>query len=239
MTCEQIREQLVETARGRELSSDLRAIVFSHAAGCIGCAQRLEAERELSHVLTKVSVNTERAPARLEQLIARQLPVVSIRAARRPTRRRIWVPVAIAAAVSAVGFLAWNSAGLSSPAQRSTNSEAARENKPAAMAFTHVAEPVKTARTSLPLKARSHAAVSDHSPSEAADVGFVQLPYAEDLRPEETTEIMRVQLPRDSLAVLGLPVSGEQMIVERPGDSVDADVLIGMDGTARAIRLLE
>ena len=40
MTCEQIREQLVETARGRELSSDLRAIVFSHAAGCIGlCAE--------------------------------------------------------------------------------------------------------------------------------------------------------------------------------------------------------
>ena len=90
------------------------------------------------------------------------------------------------------------------PAQRSAKSKRPAKTNPRQWPLRTLRSRSKRRELVSRLK-RGPAAVSDHSPSEAADVGFVQLPYAEDLRPEETTEIMRVQLPRDSLAVLGLP----------------------------------
>jgi len=49
--------------------------------------------------------------------------------------------------------------------------------------------------------------------------------------PLEGGQLVRVQLPRAALASLGLPLN-----VERENESVKADVLLGNDGLARAIR---
>lgn len=51
--------------------------------------------------------------------------------------------------------------------------------------------------------------------------------------PMESGEVIRVQMPRSSLIALGLP-----MDVERAHKSVKADLLIGEDGQARAIRFV-
>jgi len=51
--------------------------------------------------------------------------------------------------------------------------------------------------------------------------------------PLEGGQLVRVQLPRAALASLGLPLNGE-----RENESVRADVLLGNDGLARAIRFV-
>ena len=51
--------------------------------------------------------------------------------------------------------------------------------------------------------------------------------------PLEGGQLVRVQLPRAALASLGLPLN-----VERENESVKADVLLGNDGLARAIRFV-
>jgi hypothetical protein len=45
---------------------------------------------------------------------------------------------------------------------------------------------------------------------------------------------MRVELPRSTLAGFGLPVN-----MERVNERVKADVLVGPDGQARAIRFVQ
>jgi hypothetical protein len=47
-------------------------------------------------------------------------------------------------------------------------------------------------------------------------------------------QIVRVQLPRSALANFGFPVN-----MDRYNEKVKADVLFGVDGTARAIRFVQ
>jgi hypothetical protein len=51
--------------------------------------------------------------------------------------------------------------------------------------------------------------------------------------PSETTHLVRVELPRSALTSFGIPLDAE-----RTGGRVKADVLLGEDGTARAIRFV-
>jgi hypothetical protein len=62
---------------------------------------------------------------------------------------------------------------------------------------------------------------------------FMPLTYGAALNPNEGGQLVRVELPRSALASLGLPVN-----VERSNERVKADVLLGHDGLARAIRFV-
>jgi len=69
---------------------------------------------------------------------------------------------------------------------------------------------------------------------EEADASFYPLPEAEALPAVENAMVVRVQLPVSSLQLMGVPV-GE----ERADSSVQADLLLGQDGLARAVRLAQ
>lgn len=69
---------------------------------------------------------------------------------------------------------------------------------------------------------------------EDADAAFYPLPEAEGLPEVETAMVVRVELPVSSLQLMGVPV-GE----ERKDSSVEADLLLGEDGLARGVRLVE
>jgi hypothetical protein len=58
---------------------------------------------------------------------------------------------------------------------------------------------------------------------------FIRIPYAPALDPYDSGQVIRVSMPGASVRRLGLPV-----VVDR----VQADVLLGDDGVARAIRLV-
>jgi hypothetical protein len=62
---------------------------------------------------------------------------------------------------------------------------------------------------------------------------FMPLTYGAALNPGEGGQLVRVELPRSALASLGLPVNEE-----RSDERVKADVLLGHDGLARAIRFV-
>jgi hypothetical protein len=66
------------------------------------------------------------------------------------------------------------------------------------------------------------------------DASFYPLPEAESLPAVENAMVVRVQLPVSSLQLMGVPVSEE-----RADASVQADLLLGQDGLARAVRLAQ
>jgi hypothetical protein len=64
--------------------------------------------------------------------------------------------------------------------------------------------------------------------------GFIPLPNAERLSPNEDVNVVRLEVPRSAMLAVGIPVSADQA-----SDSVEADLLLGSDGRARAVRFLE
>jgi hypothetical protein len=62
---------------------------------------------------------------------------------------------------------------------------------------------------------------------------FLSLDYSEHPAPMESGQVIRVQMPRAALAKYGLPVD-----VERADAPIKADLLVGEDGFARAIRFV-
>jgi hypothetical protein len=68
---------------------------------------------------------------------------------------------------------------------------------------------------------------------EASDGGFVPLPNVEQLAPNETGDVVRVEVPRSAMIAVGFEVSPE-----RATEPVQAEVMFGPDGVARAVRFL-
>lgn len=63
---------------------------------------------------------------------------------------------------------------------------------------------------------------------------FYQLPEAADLPPMETAMVVRVEMPALSLQQMGVPLGDDFS-----ADPVEADVLMGQDGLARGVRLIQ
>jgi hypothetical protein len=62
---------------------------------------------------------------------------------------------------------------------------------------------------------------------------FLPITYGSNLSQLDDGQVVRVELPRSALQSFGLPVNAE-----RSGERVKADVLLGHDGVARAIRFV-
>jgi hypothetical protein len=73
---------------------------------------------------------------------------------------------------------------------------------------------------------------ADSRPQEIA-TEFIPLMQEGQYAQTEEGHLVRVELPRSALASFGIPVSAEA-----PAGRVKADVLLGEDGTARAIRFI-
>jgi hypothetical protein len=63
---------------------------------------------------------------------------------------------------------------------------------------------------------------------------FIPLPNAERIEPNEELNVVRVEVPRSAMIALGYAV-GE----DRASEPVEAEVVLGADGLARAVRFLE
>ncbi len=72
------------------------------------------------------------------------------------------------------------------------------------------------------------------APHRELATGFLPLPYAPPMGPSDSAQVVRVKLPRESMRTVGLPVN-EDRALER----IQADVIVGQDGIARAIRFIQ
>jgi hypothetical protein len=68
----------------------------------------------------------------------------------------------------------------------------------------------------------------------ADDDGFIPLPNAERVGPNDDVHVVRMELPRSAMLVVGLEVSPE-----RVSERVEAEVMLGPDGLARAVRFAD
>ncbi|HMD71800.1 MAG TPA: hypothetical protein VKF41_10680 [Bryobacteraceae bacterium] len=66
------------------------------------------------------------------------------------------------------------------------------------------------------------------------DDGFIALPNARGLDPAEEVNIVRVEVPRSAMLEVGLAVNADSV-----SELVEADVMLGPDGLARAIRFVD
>jgi len=104
----------------------------------------------------------------------------------------------------------------------------------ATLIFFLVPKQVPTHGTDAPT-AISNAAIQPSSANaDETDGGFYPLPEAEGLPPIETATVIRVQMPVESLQLMGVAVSDAGS-----AEPVQADILLGQDGLARGVRLVQ
>jgi hypothetical protein len=70
--------------------------------------------------------------------------------------------------------------------------------------------------------------------AEDTDADFYPLPEADGLPPIENATVVRVQMPLTSLELMGVAVNDVGA-----ADPVQADILLGQDGLARGVRLVQ
>lgn len=146
-------------------------------------------------------------------------------------RRRHWRWIAAPIAASIAGIAAWRSLPQTplprpSPVESAAVSPAPTKvgesvSPPAAKLYTSTKRPAK--RKAIP--------VADSVPETTS--AFIELPFAPALTPFEGGQVVRVRLPRSSMRLVGIPVNED-----RPDERIPADILMGNDGIARAVRFL-
>ncbi|MEO8436387.1 MAG: hypothetical protein ABI596_15910 [Pyrinomonadaceae bacterium] len=99
--------------------------------------------------------------------------------------------------------------------------------------FAAAAQLAKHKREERAIKEQANALAANAEPAEVA-TDFVPVGYVSALDLQEGGQLVRVELPRLALASFGLPVN-----MDRVDERVKADVLVGPDGLARAIRFVK
>jgi hypothetical protein len=144
-------------------------------------------------------------------------------------RRGVWPTVAAVAAtilitVLITAFLVVN------PAPNVKREAVPAVSTPAPQRFERAPVPQPVVNAALHKVARKPAPVSRPEPREVATDFF---PLTSSALPFERGQMLRVQLPAAAMRTVGLPVREERM-----SDPVQADVLVGEEGIARAIRFV-
>ena len=88
-------------------------------------------------------------------------------------------------------------------------------------------------KTSPQISATTTTAIANETDSEVA-TQFMPLGYAGPINVQDGGQLVRVELPRTAMLSMGLPVN-----MDRYSERVKADVLLGADGFARAIRFVQ
>jgi hypothetical protein len=109
-----------------------------------------------------------------------------------------------------------------------------------AFSLVRVREPQTALPKAVPANALILAALQETpegaggSESAGLEAGFVPLPNVEQLAPNEQGDLVTVEVPRSAMIALGFEVSPE-----RAAEPVQAEVMFGPDGVARAVRFLD
>jgi hypothetical protein len=266
MNCHDLEVIANDLARGQIMEASLRENALAHAGSCACCAKRLDDERALTAGLRGVAAATvaDEAPPLVESALLRafreqhsaeRAPVFA--GARYSARR--WAYVAVgAAAVAVIVMLLWLSgsrhqvsqppvpekAGGADPAVPPTNEDRLAPHEPPLspatggpkLARNRARARVKGTTRRLTNAVESNREVSkpDESVSDSEiATEFIPLMNRDSLAQLDSGQVMRVELPRSALMSFGLPMN-----MERVGERIKADVVVGNDGLARAIRFV-
>ncbi len=248
MNCYEFEMTVLVLARNQLIDAAARVLSLRHTENCARCAGRLAFERSLLAATRAVvaELASEEAPARVEAKLLETLHEHSLsRPAGNPEFPGIgdfssrWRPTAVAATIlilASATAIFW----LYSPSLQ-------RERGPQQSATGLVIQPEPPVQTVERESASDHAGVRPQrrmhrrtlpSKSIAPEVvtEFYPLVEAEDFEGFDSlvaVQVVRVELPASALAAAGMSVSPEIS-----SERIRADVVLGPDGLARAIRFV-
>jgi hypothetical protein len=217
MTCSEFEEVINDLDRAGMPEGALREKALAHAESCGPCARLLTETESLDFGFQALAAQDadRRAPSHVEAALLqafRQEKQVS-------ARPRMWWQLA-ALATAAVVLLAL---GFSLREHWATSLNSPINNAALTPASVGAGQTGSDATPSLSVDA----AAPEY------EAGFVALPYADDAGTMEGAAVVRVALSRSALASLGVPVEDATDTSEIP-----ADLIVSVDGTPQAIRLV-
>jgi len=259
MNCREFEDIVNDLVRAKMIDAASRVTGLAHAEICERCASRLADERSLREGLKSLLASDEgkAAPDRVEVALLEAFRAQSPNQVARhlPVQSRSWLRWTLAAAAAtliAFGFIVYSAiqnepqkdnrvVTETHPAPQPTvNPEAqvvkengateqrrgSRAPRPPSGNWLQLDKPI--IRDSMTSYARDNEYTTD----------FFPLNYSDDQKTMESEEVIRVQvirvqMPRPALIAFGLPVN-----IERADVPVKADLLVGEDGLARAIRFV-
>jgi hypothetical protein len=259
MNCQRFENVASELARGQIMDVELRNDALAHSGDCAGCAARLHDEEMLTHGLRSLAgqMNSFEAPAALQmnllnafrqQQVVVPLPV-------RKDYRRYWL-AAIAALIlivfSVVAFRMQHGP-VQAPQQAvfkhpdvvapkpepENNPQVAVEQTPTPdrvqphRSQRSMMKPVLAQAKNNVGRNKNNNVMANHASSEVA-TDFMPIGYLNMESVQDGAQIVRVELPRTALVKFGIPVN-----MDRPNERVKADLLLGVDGMAHAIRFVQ
>ena len=257
MNCQKFESVAAEMARGQMIEVDVLVEARAHEAHCAQCSSRLRDEEMLTRGLRSLAteMNSLAAPATIEDRLLtafRQRPVV---VPLRPARnyRPYWLTAIAAMLLIVVGLVAAVWRGSVSPKKESakeqslpdTPKEVKQEKSPVVPERQIVADnlptPHKSRRSFNPSTLlaknsrpnRNDNTVANHAVNEVA-TDFMPLGYLNPATLQDGGQMVRVEVPRTTMARFGLPVN-----MDRYNERVKADVLLGVDGVPHAIRFVQ
>ena len=257
MNCQVFENVVNDLAREQMMEATARAEAIAHSAECEVCARRLEDEHELTRRLREYSaaVRAESISSSVEtKLMAefqnRRAPVA---AASQSASHRYWWSAIAAAVILAFVTVAVSWSGLATPTiqppvfetpmanlvkpvvPRSDKVDRAVDNSSAAhSAVTGTPKPAGKRRSGLKRKVNNQETIAANFNDQEITTDFIPIGFGSNANVQDGGQLVRVEMPRSAMARFGLPVN-----MDRFDERVKADVLVGVDGMARAIRFVQ
>lgn len=247
MTCSEFSATVPALSRRDAIDEAAQKALNEHAASCEECSLLIERERHVSLRLQqlKTEMHALAAPPAVEAALVEAFRGSHSKSSDPLSRsRRTWRAMRWAIAVAAMallfaGLFAMRSSRQSSkpmgespqqPTEATTTTKPSPERPQPAPDRSELAPRQKNRRYHL---ASSERVAKPSSPATEVTTGFLPVYATLDINDTQDFQLMRVELPGSAMAAFGLPMN-----IERPPQRVKADVLIGSDGMARAIRFV-
>jgi len=243
MTCKEIRAHFHEDYFAEVKRGCQPLALLEHIAKCKECSCFVEEQKELAKGLLRLREDAPAVSDSLDVLVlagyrssiserSRLAPAVSPASLISPLRSSSWAAIAfVLIATAAVLLFTY---GQRRHMDRVSTERPPVMSPPAAMANTRTAEPEpvhKKANSMVRSAKRASPAIPVALPGDWSSTSFQGLMYCDRLSCPKDMDVIRVQLP--SAAVAFGPTSS------KANDVVYADVLVGPDGIARGIRVVE
>jgi hypothetical protein len=252
MNCQKFESLAADLARGEMMEVDVLSDARAHQAECSSCSSRLHNEEMLTRGLHSLGVqmNSLQASESTELSLLASFRQHAVVVPLRPTRsyRPYWLTAVAAVLLIVFGLIAvvWkrsnqpkNQLAVQPVPQLPKET---KDNKNLVAPDNQVANlpaESKPKRNFNPrvLQARnSKANRAENTVANHAEVAtdFMPLGYLNPALLQDGGQIVRVEVPRTTMASFGLPVN-----MDRYNERVKADVLLGVDGVPHAIRFVQ
>ena len=249
MNCQSFENVIDDLAREQLLGARLREEALRHSDECSTCAQRLTEERDLTLSLRALAaeLNSVAAPDRVENFLIAAFTEQKL--SQRGSRAKRWnypriAAAAVLLAALGIGVAAWNS--MTSIKTQEVVSAVPITSIPVTSpeGESQPGTEIITAENPRPRPANSHRSAKRTKPVESVAAtpiaetevatDFMPIGYVSSASLQDGGSVVRVELPRSTIISMGFAVN-----MDRYGERVKADVLMGADGLARAIRFVQ